>query len=90
MPLGPDARPGRSGPVSFSIERYKEESKKVDTAGINWDAVKQHGLSKGDLFCLHYMMDIENHVPLLIAPIERYTAEKSSSFPRFSPCHSSS
>ena len=27
--------------MSFSIERYKEESKKVDTAGIDWDAVKQ-------------------------------------------------
>ena len=39
--------------MSFSIERYKEESKKVDTAGIDWDTVKQHALSKGDLFCLH-------------------------------------
>jgi hypothetical protein len=67
MPLGTAARPGRRGRVSFSIERYKEESKKVDTAGIDWDAVKQHGLSKGDLFCLHYMMDIENHVPLYLS-----------------------
>jgi hypothetical protein len=40
--------------MSFSIERYKEESKKLDTTGIDWNAVKQHGLSKGDLFCLHY------------------------------------
>ena len=24
-------------------------------------------LSKGDLFCLHYMMDIENHVPLYLS-----------------------
>src|SRR5258708_703120 len=53
--------------MSFSIERYKEESKKVDTTGIDWEAVKQHGLSKGDLFCLHYMMDIENHGPLYLA-----------------------
>src|SRR6202521_5963264 len=53
--------------MSFSIERYKEESKKVDTAGIDWDAVKQHGLSKGDLFFLHYMMAIENHVPLYLS-----------------------
>jgi hypothetical protein len=53
--------------VSFSIERYKEESKKVDTTGIDWGAVKQHGLSKGDLLCLHYMMDIENHVPLYLS-----------------------
>jgi hypothetical protein len=53
--------------MSFSIERYKEESKKLDTAGVAWDAVTANPLSKGDLFCLHYMMDIENHVPLYLS-----------------------
>ena len=53
--------------MSFSIERYKEESKKLDTSGIAWDEVAQHPLSRGDLFCLHYMMDIENHVPLYLS-----------------------
>jgi hypothetical protein len=53
--------------MSFSIERYKEESKKLDTTGVDWEAVTRHGLSKGDLFCLHYMMDIENHVPLYLS-----------------------
>src|SRR6185312_1508839 len=53
--------------MSFSIERYKEESKKVDITGIAWDDVSAHSLSKGDLFCLHYMMDIENHVPLYLS-----------------------
>jgi len=53
--------------MSFSIERYKEESKKLDTAGIDWQAVTASPLSKGDLFCLHYMMDIENHVSLYLS-----------------------
>jgi len=53
--------------LSFSIERYKEESKKLDTAGVAWDTVAEHRLSRGDLFCLHYMMDIENHVPLYLS-----------------------
>ena len=53
--------------MSFSIERYKEESKKLDTTGIAWTEVTRHPLSKGDLFCLHYMMDIENHVPLYLS-----------------------
>jgi len=53
--------------MSFSIERYKEESKKVDMTGVAWDDVTAHQLSKGDLFCLHYMMDIENHVPLYLS-----------------------
>jgi hypothetical protein len=53
--------------LSFSIERYKEESKKVDVSGVAWDDVTKYPLSKGDLFCLHYMMDIENHVPLYLS-----------------------
>src|SRR5260221_4194069 len=53
--------------MSFSIERYKEKSTKHDTAGIGWQAVTASPLSKGDLFCLHYMMDIENHVPLYLS-----------------------
>jgi hypothetical protein len=53
--------------MSFSIERYKEESKKLDIAGVAWDQVAANHLSKGDLFCLHYMMDIENHVPLYLS-----------------------
>jgi hypothetical protein len=53
--------------MSFSIERYKEESKKLDTGGVAWDQVRSATLSKGDLFCLHYMMDIENHVPLYLS-----------------------
>ncbi len=53
--------------MSFSIERYKEESRKLDTTGIDWAAVPASPLSKGDLFSLHYMMDIENHVPLYLS-----------------------
>jgi hypothetical protein len=53
--------------MSFSIERYKEESRKLDVSGIAWQDVAEQPLSKGDLFCLHYMMDIENHVPLYLS-----------------------
>jgi hypothetical protein len=53
--------------MSFSIDRYKEESRKVDMTGVNWEAVRDHELSKGDLFFLHYAMDIENHVPLYLS-----------------------
>jgi hypothetical protein len=65
-PLAPHRQPVERE-VSFSIERYKEESRKLDTAGVDWDAITEHELSKGDLFCLHYMMDIENHVPLYLS-----------------------
>jgi hypothetical protein len=53
--------------MSFSIERYKDESRKLDTSGVDWDRIRDHPLSKGDLFFLHYAMDVENHVPLYLS-----------------------
>ena len=53
--------------MSFSIDRYKEESRKLDISGVRWEDVRKYPLSKGDLFCLHYMMDIENHVSLYLS-----------------------
>jgi hypothetical protein len=53
--------------MSFSIERYKEESRKLDTTGVEWDRIRDYPLSKGDLFFLHYAMDVENHVPLYLS-----------------------
>jgi hypothetical protein len=41
--------------------------RKLDTSGIAWSEVGGHPLSKGDLFCLHYMMDLENHVSLYLS-----------------------
>ena len=53
--------------MSFSIERYKEESRKLDTTGVEWERIRDYPLSKGDLFFLHYAMDVENHVPLYLS-----------------------
>ena len=53
--------------MSFSIDRYKEESRKLDTTGVEWHKVRDYPLSKGDLFFLHYAMDVENHVPLYLS-----------------------
>ncbi|MDQ6691884.1 MAG: hypothetical protein M3Z13_03865 [Candidatus Dormibacteraeota bacterium] len=53
--------------MSFSIDRFKSESRKLDTTGVAWDKIRDHSLSKGDLFFLHYAMDVENHVPLYLS-----------------------
>jgi fatty acid desaturase len=53
--------------MSFSIDRYKEVSRRLDTTGIDWDRVRDHALSQGDLYFLHYSMDIENSVPLYLS-----------------------
>ena len=36
--------------MSFSIDRYKEESRKLDISGVRWEDVRKYPLSKGDLF----------------------------------------
>ncbi|GAC1613263.1 MAG: hypothetical protein NVS9B1_21440 [Candidatus Dormibacteraceae bacterium] len=53
--------------MSFSIDRFKEESRKLDTTGVEWDRIRDYPLTKGDLFFLHYAMDVENHVPLYLS-----------------------
>ncbi len=53
--------------MSFSIDRYKEESKKLDVTGVDFDRAKDYPLHNGDLFALHYAMDIENHTALYLS-----------------------
>ncbi len=53
--------------MSFSIERYKQESKKLDVSDVAWEEVAKYPLSKGDLFFLHLAMDVENHVSLYLS-----------------------
>jgi hypothetical protein len=53
--------------MSFSIDRYKEESRKLDVSDVAWEDVRKYPLSKGELFFLHMAMDIENHVSLYLS-----------------------
>src|SRR5258708_7684419 len=46
--------------MSYTIDRYKEESRKLDTTGVEWDRIRDHPLSKGDLFFVHYPMVLQD------------------------------
>src|SRR4051812_43104624 len=52
--------------VEFDIDRYVRNSKKVDLTGIDWEDIRKHPLSDGDVMCLHYMMDIETHTVIYL------------------------
>ncbi|HYX78888.1 MAG TPA: ferritin-like domain-containing protein [Solirubrobacterales bacterium] len=52
--------------VEFDLDRYLRNSKKVDLSGIEWEEIPNHPLSAGDVFCLHYMMDIETHTVIYL------------------------
>jgi hypothetical protein len=47
--------------IEFDIDRYLRNSKRLDLSGLQWEDIPDHPLSDGDVFCLHYMMDIETH-----------------------------
>jgi len=52
--------------VEFDLDRYLRNSKKVDLSGIDWDRIRDHPLTDGDVMCLHYMMDIEAHTVIYL------------------------
>src|SRR5437773_10689548 len=54
--------------MSFSIERYKEESKRLATTGVAWEDVTRYPLAKRGLFSLHYDGHREPRPPVPLAP----------------------
>jgi hypothetical protein len=55
--------------MSLNIERYLEESRKLDTTGIQWERAKDYPLEPGALHCIHYMMDIETHTSVYLSEL---------------------
>jgi rubrerythrin len=55
--------------VSFDIERYKSNSKKLDLSDIRWDLVREHELPRGAIDSMFYMMDIETHTVIYLSEL---------------------
>ncbi len=45
----------------FDIEKYLNNSKKVDVSDIDFSEASRHPLSQEEIQCLTYMMDVETH-----------------------------
>jgi len=45
----------------FDLSKYLRASRRLDLDGIDFDAVPRHPLSREEVRCLTYMMDIETH-----------------------------
>jgi len=46
---------------TFDLERYLDNSKKVDLSGLDFSKVKDYPLTHDEVRCLSYMMDVEYH-----------------------------
>jgi hypothetical protein len=52
--------------LDFDLDRYLRNSRKVDLADLDWDAIPDHPLSDGDVMSMHYMRDIETHTVIYL------------------------
>lgn len=50
----------------FDLSRYLRASRKLDLEGIDFEAVPRHPLSREEIRCLTYMMDIETHTVIYL------------------------
>ena len=55
--------------MTFDIERYKANSKKLDLDDIRWDLVREHELEQAAIDSMLYMMDIETHTVIYLSEL---------------------
>ena len=55
--------------MAFDIERYKENSKKLDLSDIDWSRARDYPLPQGAVDAMTYMMDIETHTVIYLSEL---------------------
>ncbi|GAC1331056.1 MAG: hypothetical protein NVSMB17_08880 [Candidatus Dormibacteria bacterium] len=55
--------------MAFDIERYKENSKKIELGDIDWARVKDYPVPQGAIDAMTYMMDIETHTVIYLSEL---------------------
>jgi rubrerythrin len=58
----------------FELGKYLRASRRLDLTGIDFDAVDGHALSRAEVRCLTYMMDIETHTVIYLRDLLTTTA----------------
>jgi len=60
----------------FELDRYLRASKKLDLTGIDFSSVRDHPLSREEIRCLTYMMDIERHTVIYLRDLLSTSASR--------------
>ena len=55
--------------MSFDIERYKANSKKLDLSDIPWERIRDYEIAPGAIDAMLYMMDIETHTVIYLSEL---------------------
>ena len=55
--------------MAFDIERYKDNSRKIDLSDIDWSRVRDHEVPQGAIDAMTYMMDIETHTVIYLSEL---------------------
>ena len=58
----------------FELSKYLRASRRLDLSGIDFDAVPRYPLSREEVRCLTYMMDIETHTVIYLRDLLTTTA----------------
>jgi hypothetical protein len=75
--LGGEFGRGKGANVhQFELDRFLRASKKLDLEGIDFDRVVDHPLTREEIRCLTYMMDIETHTVIYLRELLSTAAAK--------------
>lgn len=72
--------------LGFNLESYLEHSKKVDVEDFDFSQVARYPLTKDEVRCLTYMMDIEGHTIVYLKNILSTCAVRDSETTAFLSC----
>ncbi len=72
--------------LGFNFESYLEHSKKVDVEDFDFSQVARYPLTKDEVRCLTYMMDIEGHTIVYLKNILSTCAVRDSETTAFLSC----
>ena len=73
-------------PTTFDLERYLENSKKVETRDLDFARARDYPLTTEEIRCLTYMMDIESHTMLYLKGLLRTCAVRDPEVMAFLHC----
>src|SRR5262245_5953554 len=72
--------------MGMDIERYLDISSRVDLSGIEFGSAPQHPLTRDEVRCLIYMMDVESHTIVYLRGLLNTCAIEDPDIAAFLPC----
>jgi rubrerythrin len=72
--------------AAFDIDKFLENSRALDLSGIDWEKAKDSPLTKAEIRCLTYMIDVETYTIAYLRDLLNTHAIKDPEISDFLPC----